>query len=214
MFRRSTSTTSACRTCTAQDATPRSDSMTVKNAFPRGTLAADIWHARGIAARERHDTPASISAFETALALRDADDLRGQLNEVTSLSERHLNRGEYRHALVLQARAYELALALGDAAVLANVGTTLAGQLMTVGDYAGAERALGDSPERMKPDDPGGLKVPYQNETIYREVGPKSERVREPAGAERLLPPPEQPLPKPKPAEPLLRGRYPSEVRC
>ena len=56
-------------------------------------------------------------------------------------------------------------------------------------------------PTKMRPADPGGLKVPYQAETIYREVERRNERPRESSGAERLLPPPEQPMAKPKPPE-------------
>jgi hypothetical protein len=57
-------------------------------------------------------------------------------------------------------------------------------------------------PARVKPEEPGGLKVPFQEQTIYKEIGPKAEKAPTPA-AERLLPPPEQPLPKPKAPEPV-----------
>jgi len=51
-------------------------------------------------------------------------------------------------------------------------------------------------PYKVKPDEPGGTNVPGQDKLIYNEVSPKT------AGeggtpAERLMPPPEAPLPKP-----------------
>ena len=57
-------------------------------------------------------------------------------------------------------------------------------------------------PARVKPEDPGGLKVPFQDQTVYKEIAPKGERLPQQAQPERLLPPPEEPLPKPKPPEP------------
>ncbi|MEC9347809.1 MAG: SPOR domain-containing protein [Pseudomonadota bacterium] len=56
-----------------------------------------------------------------------------------------------------------------------------------------------DGPDRVKPDDPGGVAVPDQDKTVYEtfesRAGQPAERI------ERLLPPPEAPLPEPK-AEP------------
>jgi hypothetical protein len=56
-------------------------------------------------------------------------------------------------------------------------------------------------PARVKREDAGGLKVPFQHQTVYKEIAPKGERPQQ-AQPERLLPPPEEPLPKPKVPEP------------
>lgn len=55
-------------------------------------------------------------------------------------------------------------------------------------------------PYKVKPDEPGGMEVPDQDKLIYDEVSPKSggEGAQK---AEHLLPPPENPLPRPA-AEP------------
>jgi len=52
-------------------------------------------------------------------------------------------------------------------------------------------------PEKEKPSDPGGLQVPYQDQLVLNqgEAGATAPRI------ERLLPPPEAPLPPPKLAE-------------
>ena len=49
-----------------------------------------------------------------------------------------------------------------------------------------------DRPTKVKPDQPGGMPIPDQNVTLYRDRPGN-------AGVERLLPPPEQPLPRPAP---------------
>jgi len=56
-------------------------------------------------------------------------------------------------------------------------------------------------PYKVKPEEPGGMDVPNQDKLIYKEVKPAG------AGpsaqpAERLMPPPESPLPKPAAEEP------------
>lgn len=53
-----------------------------------------------------------------------------------------------------------------------------------------------DRPTKVKPDQPGGMPVPDQNVTLYRDRPGN-------AGVERLLPPPEQPLPRPAPPPPV-----------
>lgn len=63
-------------------------------------------------------------------------------------------------------------------------------------------------PARVKPEDPGGLKVPFQDQTVYKEIAPKGERPQQ-AQPERLLPPPEQPLPKPKAPDPVAASPPP-----
>lgn len=56
------------------------------------------------------------------------------------------------------------------------------------------------SPTKVKPDDPGGLEVPHQDKLVYETL--TGERPTE--TAERLLPPPEEPLsrPPPEPSQP------------
>jgi hypothetical protein len=51
------------------------------------------------------------------------------------------------------------------------------------------------SPDKIKPDQPGGMKVPDQNASIFNEK-PGIPRM------ERLLPPPEKPMPRPAPPPP------------
>src|SRR5205823_13783640 len=52
-----------------------------------------------------------------------------------------------------------------------------------------------DRPMKIKPDQPGGMPVPDQNVSVYNEK-PGA------AAVEKLLPPPEQPMPRPAPKEP------------
>ncbi len=52
------------------------------------------------------------------------------------------------------------------------------------------------SPTKVRPKDPGGLEVPHQDKLVYETLaGDEAEE-----GPERLLPPPEEPLPRPEPA--------------
>jgi outer membrane biosynthesis protein TonB len=51
-----------------------------------------------------------------------------------------------------------------------------------------------DRPMKIKPDQPGGMPVPDQNVSVYNEK-PGT------AAVEKLLPPPEQPMPRPAPKE-------------
>ena len=58
-------------------------------------------------------------------------------------------------------------------------------------------------PLRERPDDPGGMEVPYRDVLALHELGMPPDEAAEPA-VERLLPPPEEPLPKPgAPADPV-----------
>ena len=50
-------------------------------------------------------------------------------------------------------------------------------------------------PYKVKPDDPGGMDVPDQDKLIYNEVSPQAGEGAQ--KAEHLLPPPENPLPRP-----------------
>jgi outer membrane biosynthesis protein TonB len=51
------------------------------------------------------------------------------------------------------------------------------------------------SPTRIKPEQPGGIEVPHQDKLVYGRLNPNA---KEP-GVEHLLPPPEEPLARPKP---------------
>jgi SPOR domain len=61
-------------------------------------------------------------------------------------------------------------------------------------------------PFKIKPDNPGGMDVPDQDKEIYDRVGRADRGSVPPASAERLLPPPETPLPRPAPVNPNLGG--------
>lgn len=49
-------------------------------------------------------------------------------------------------------------------------------------------------PSKVKPDDPGGMKVPHQDKTIFDRVKPADDSKK----VEQLLPPPEEPVARPK----------------
>lgn len=55
-------------------------------------------------------------------------------------------------------------------------------------------------PFKIKPENPGGIEVPDQDKEIYNRVGQVERSSVPPPNAERLLPPPETPLPRPAPA--------------
>ncbi|MFM8799799.1 MAG: hypothetical protein ACKOEE_04460, partial [Tagaea sp.] len=66
-------------------------------------------------------------------------------------------------------------------------------------------------PMKIRPDTPGGIEVPFQDKEIFDRVGQQASGVRDGQtaaqqgagrGPERLLPGPEQPLPRPVPAPP------------
>jgi hypothetical protein len=56
-----------------------------------------------------------------------------------------------------------------------------------------------DRPTKIRPEQPGGMPMPDQNSSLYNEKLAKSP-------VEKLLPPPEQPLPRPAPA-PITPGK-------
>jgi hypothetical protein len=68
-----------------------------------------------------------------------------------------------------------------------------------------------DRPVKVRPENPGGMEVPDQDKEIYDRLG-QAERNRAPTG-ERLLPPPETPLPRPPVAQapPMLGVPAPSQ---
>ncbi len=55
--------------------------------------------------------------------------------------------------------------------------------------------AAEDGPVRVRPDDPGGLQVPFEDALIFEERDPGEP----PPRVEQLLPPPEEPMPRPEP---------------
>jgi len=72
------------------------------------------------------------------------------------------------------------------------------------GDKSGALPVVraAEDPVKVKPESPGGLKVPYQDQLVLNQEG--SESGEEPV-VERLLPPPE--TPRPPPSEPAAAER-------
>src|SRR5262245_33032495 len=52
-------------------------------------------------------------------------------------------------------------------------------------------------PAKIKPDSPGGMEVPHQDKEIYARMAQTEAPPPPPAKMERLLPPPEAPMPKP-----------------
>ena len=64
-------------------------------------------------------------------------------------------------------------------------------------------------PVKVRPVNPGGLRVPDRDKLVYDRMHGKSagpgEAGGESGGAERLLPPPEQPLPKPRPKKEVAK---------
>jgi hypothetical protein len=60
-----------------------------------------------------------------------------------------------------------------------------------------------ERPAKVKPDQPGGMPVPDQNSSLYNDKLAKS-------SVEKLLPPPEQPLPRPAPLSPVRPAPPPS----
>jgi hypothetical protein len=52
----------------------------------------------------------------------------------------------------------------------------------------------GGAPDKVRPDDPGGMQVPNQDKQVYERLSPEA---APPARTERLLPPPEAPMAPP-----------------
>ncbi len=73
-------------------------------------------------------------------------------------------------------------------------GDTLMERLSGDGSVPLIKAAAG--PVKVRPDNPGGLKVPYRDKLVYDRMKKASGGER---GPERLLPPPEQPIEKPIP---------------
>ena len=59
-----------------------------------------------------------------------------------------------------------------------------------------------EGPTKKRPEDPGGLAIPNQDKLVYEALdGEGAEET-----VERLLPPPEEPLPQPEPPEPVVEA--------
>jgi hypothetical protein len=58
-----------------------------------------------------------------------------------------------------------------------------------------------NAPVKMRPEQPGGMAVPHQDKLIYDRLKAETGNT-ETAAVERLLPPPENPLPRPEPPPP------------
>ena len=64
-------------------------------------------------------------------------------------------------------------------------------------------------PIKIRPEDPGGLAVPYRNKLIYQTLdGSAVEET-----VERLLPAPEEPLPPPEPPQPVVVAQEPAATQ-
>lgn len=92
-------------------------------------------------------------------------------------------------------------LFVGAAAGIALVGVGVFSY--KAGERRGAEGVApvivaGGGPDKVRPDQPGGMEVPNQDKQIYERLNP--DRGQQPSRVERLLPPPEAPMSPPKQA--------------
>jgi cell division septation protein DedD len=88
------------------------------------------------------------------------------------------------------------------------------------GERRGAEGVApvivaGGAPDKVRPDQPGGMEVPNQDKQIYERLTP--DRGQQPSRVERLLPPPEAPMSPPKqvaaaPSDPPSAAPAPPKV--
>jgi len=105
-------------------------------------------------------------------------------------------------------------LFVGAAAGLAMVAVGVIAY--KAGERRGAEGVApvivaGAGPDKVRPDQPGGMEVPNQDKQIYDRLAP--DRSQPPAKVERLLPPPETPMAPPRQlaaAQPTPPGAPPS----
>jgi cell division septation protein DedD len=65
-------------------------------------------------------------------------------------------------------------------------------------------------PMKTRPDDPGGMEVPHQDKEVYDRLARESGAQMTAPKVERLLPPPEAPLPRPTNAPPPLESTIPA----
>lgn len=66
--------------------------------------------------------------------------------------------------------------------------------------------AADTAPFKVRPENPGGMMIPHQDKLVYGRLSPNS-----PQPVERLLPPPEQPMPGPFPQQPEAAPPYPQQ---
>lgn len=93
-----------------------------------------------------------------------------------------------------------IAIVAGGLAVFGGIIFYAYNQGMRAGTESVAPILRADnSPTKIKPENPGGLEVPHQDKLIYDRLNPGSAESGE---VERLLPPPEAPLPRPQAAVP------------
>ncbi|MCG5243313.1 SPOR domain-containing protein, partial [Azospirillum doebereinerae] len=105
-----------------------------------------------------------------------------------------------------QGRSKRGLFALGFAVVgiVAFAGTVIVG-------YRGGDRMSSDgpplltadpAPTKSRPDQPGGMEVPHQDKLVYQRLNERANGGNHPS-VERLLPPPETPLPRPVVTPPM-----------
>jgi len=104
-------------------------------------------------------------------------------------------------------------LFVGAAAGIAMVGVGLFAY--KAGERRGAEGVApvivaGSGPDKVRPDQPGGMDVPNRDKQIYDRLTP--DRGQQPARVERLLPPPETPMAPPKQVAPVAQSTPPGQA--
>ena len=97
-------------------------------------------------------------------------------------------------------------LALVTVSALGGLGWMAYERITAVDPSAPRLIRADDGPIKIRPEDPGGMAVPDQDKLIYQTLngGLVEETV------ERLLPPPEEPLPPPEPPEPEIVEQAPA----
>lgn len=82
---------------------------------------------------------------------------------------------------------------VGIAAFAGAVVVTYGGGSGVVGEGGIPLLTADTTPTKMRPEQPGGMQVPHQDKLVYERLSDGGTR----PGVERLLPPPEEPLPRP-----------------
>jgi len=100
-----------------------------------------------------------------------------------------------------------LAVALAVGVMAMSAGGLWIGYRFSVGGAASGEIPLihaGTDPIKVKPDDPGGMEIPNRDRFVFNPTGSMP--------VERLLPPPETPLPRPVPTNMAPQSIAPATV--
>lgn len=95
----------------------------------------------------------------------------------------------------------KIALAIATIAVVAGVGGYAFERLSPRGPVTSREVPLvraDDSPTKIRPEEPGGMAIPDQDKLVYQALGGQGGEEK----VERILPPPEEPIPLPPDIEP------------